>query len=72
MPGSEREREKSEALRRLRKHEIDRQIEEVLREVAGGEAPGSEDGDAESGSLRPRWISPRCLAERMRPFLVLN
>ncbi len=56
----------------LSKREIDERIECVMREVA---ASFQEDGDSpahEAGLLRPRWITPRILVDRMRRFIVYN
>jgi hypothetical protein len=51
------------ASRFLKKADIDRRIEAVIREVAEAETPAA-------GEIR--WINPRDLVERMRPFLVHN
>lgn len=55
--------------RLLTKDEIDRRIEGVLSEVA----LLCNDGARVDGDLfRPRWIAPRELVRRVRPFLALN
>lgn len=55
--------------RTLTKHEIDRRIERVLADVASlCDEAARLDGDL----FRPRWISPRDLVRRVRPFIVLN
>ena len=56
----------------LSKREIDRRIEGVMREVAGRANPGGGAASSEARALRLRWITPRELVERMRPFLVHN
>jgi hypothetical protein len=57
-----------EALRPLRKHEIDRRIESLVMEVAAT-APGQAKGPE---TLHPRWIAPAELVRRMRRFVVYN
>lgn len=56
----------------LSKREIDRRIECVMNEVAAADSLVAEHSSPSGESLRPRWISPRELVERMRRFIVYN
>ena len=61
---------KSETLRPLTKHEIDRRMGELIDEVASQGANSILGGEAEA--FDARWISSAEFVERMRRFLVYN
>jgi len=55
------------AIRTLTKQEIDRRIEDLIREIALLR------DDADDGSsAHPRWIAPAELVRRLRRFVVYN
>jgi hypothetical protein len=55
-------------VRPLTKHEIDHRIEQLVSEIAAACEETGPSGDR----FRPRWLSPRELVRRMRPFLAQN
>ena len=69
MPAERDTRTGQTAIRTLTKKEIDRRIEELIREVSLLRTGTAEGAD---GGREPRWIAPAELVRRLRKFIVYN
>ena len=56
-------------IRTLTKQEIDRRIDDLVKEVA---LPREVDACAPAETAQPRWIAPAELVRRLRRFMVYN
>jgi len=59
------------AARALTKREIDRRIQQLTSNLAGG-SEGEKGDSCSPDAVHPRWIEPSELVRRLRQFVVYN